>query len=128
MYYVITKNQQLFAICFSNAYDLGLDSSVYSIHELDLPCPDVNNVEWSDELGEWMAKPGKITKLSFLNRFTMSERIAIRSSTDPIVEDIMKLFDAAEYISIDHINTIQGIGYLNSVGILTTERVVEILT
>lgn len=127
MYYIITRNQELFAVCFSSPYDLALDST-YSIHEMELPCPDLNTSQWDDSTGEWIDNPSRMTKLSFLNRFTMVERIAIRSSTDPIVYDIMQLFDAAEYISLTDTNTMQGIGYLATIGILTGARATEILT
>lgn len=126
-YSIITKNGQLFAVVSGNPYDLTLTSE-YSIHEMEDAYPDLNVVSWDDATGSWIENPSKLTKLKFLNRFTMQERIAIRSSTDPIVNDIMNLFDAAEYISISDINTIQGIGYLSMAGILSTNRVAEILT
>ena len=125
-YCVITKNSNLFAIVIGDPYTLGL-SNEYSIHEMDGAYPDLNIVSWQDGEGSWVESTDKLTKLKFLNRFTMQERIAIRSSADPIVLDIMNLFDAAEYISTQDTDTVQGIGYLAVVGILTNSRVAEIL-
>lgn len=127
-YCVITKNDALYAIVLGNPYDLTLTEE-YSIHEMpEDTYPDLNIVAWNNDIGEWQESTTKLTKLRFLNRFTMQERIAIRASTDPIVNDIMQLFDAAEYISTTDSNTIQGIGYLNAVGVLSNPRMAEVLT
>ncbi len=127
-YSVVTKNDQLFAIVLGNPYELSLPSE-YSIHEIpETNYPDLNIVNWDNSLGEWVESSTKLTKLKFLNRFTMQERIVIRASTDPIVADIMNLFDAAEYIDTQDVNTIQGIGYLNAIGIISNTRLAEVLS
>ncbi len=126
MYYVITKDDNFVGIILSDAYQLGLQG--VSISEMDGNIPDLNTNTWDNETGEFKESTSKLTKLRFLNRFTMAERIAIRASTDPIVIDIMNLFDAAEYITLTDINTQQGIGYLGVVGILSQARIAEILS
>ena len=126
MYYVITKNDILVGVILDNAYSLDL-SSDYSIHELDGSLPDLNTHIWDPSIDDWAEDPHKLTKLQFLNRFTMQERIAIRSSIDPIVNDIMNLLDAAEYVNTADQNTVMSIGYLSSVGLVESNRVSEIL-
>lgn len=63
-----------------------------------------------------------LTKLEFLSRFTVAERIAIRSSTDPVVADFMSMLDMAQNIQTTHPDTVAGLGYLVSVGLLTAAR------
>lgn len=125
-YQVLTKDGAFVGVIINDAYSLNIQN--VSISEMDGDIPDLNTNVWDDSIGEFVESTSKLTKLKFLNRFTMNERIAIRASTDPIVIDIMNLFDAAEYISTNDPNTVQGIGYLGVIGILTQARVAEILT
>ena len=126
MYYVITLNGLLVGVTKENAYTFNLPN--VSIHEFDGIIPDLNNTIW-DETAESLITDIKIlTKLAFLNRFTMSERMSIRASTDPIVFDIMNLLQNAEYVNVNDQNTMQGVGYLAMIGLIANERVAEILT
>lgn len=83
---------------------------------------------WNPETHEFDPLPPvrALSRLEFLRRFTAAERIAIRASTDPVVEDMMALQDAAEYIDIDDADTQAGLQYLASVGLLTPGRAAEI--
>lgn len=67
-----------------------------------------------------------ITRYEFLSRFTTTERIAIRqaATTDPIVYDFMDLLSQSG--SVTHSNAIQGLGYLASTGVITSDRVAVI--
>lgn len=69
------------------------------------------------------------TKLEFLTRFTVPERVAIRSAakTDPVVEDFMALLNIAEFVSSIDPNLKPALDYLHSLGILTDGRVDKIL-
>lgn len=67
-----------------------------------------------------------LTPYEFLSRFTMPERIDIRGSADPVVVDIMSMLDHAKDINPNHPDTVSGLGYLVSVGLLTTARAAEI--
>lgn len=73
--------------------------------------------------------PTKITKLALLNRFTMSELIAYEAGL--AASSALKILDkklfAATYIDLSRQDTIDGIGYLVTAGILTSERCSEIL-
>jgi hypothetical protein len=68
-----------------------------------------------------------LTKLSFMNRFNLSELGAIEVSADPIVKVLQRQQTIAEFIDLKDEKTIMGIGYLVSVGILTEARMQEIL-
>lgn len=65
-----------------------------------------------------------ITKLEFLARFTGAERIAVRTAakTDGVIEDFMELLKITDVIHPNHPMAQQGLSYLVSLGILTTER------
>ena len=71
----------------------------------------------------------EFTQLQFLNRFTVSERIGIRAAakTNPVIEDIMALFDSVSIIHTDAQQTIDSIGYFVSQALLTQVRANEIL-
>lgn len=124
MYYAISKNGKLVGVTTENAYNFNLPD--VSIHEFDGPIPDLNSTMWDDQSETLIANPTMITKLAFLNRFTLTERMAIRSSTDPIVADIMNLLEIAEYVNLTDPNTTQGVGYLAMVGVIAPNRVTEI--
>lgn len=69
-----------------------------------------------------------LSKLEFLKRFTPQERIAIKTSADPIVQDLWELVSLAEYVATNDPVTIQGLGYLESVGLLAVGRKEVVLT
>lgn len=69
----------------------------------------------------------ELSQLEFLRRFTSQERIAAKTSADPIIEDFMYLFTLAQNIRLDDPDTIAGVNYLESVGILSEGRTQEIL-
>ena len=62
-----------------------------------------------------------------MRRFTQSERIAIRNSSDDIVIDIHEDLKSAINVSLDLQDTIDSLAYLVSVSILTSGRPTEIL-
>lgn len=69
----------------------------------------------------------RLTKLAYSLRFTLEERIAIRSSEDPIVQDSQHLLALAEYVDVTDPVTVQGVEYLESVGLIAPGRAAEIL-
>lgn len=62
------------------------------------------------------------TQLAFLRRFTSEERIAIRASTDPLVQDFLSLLALAQDVRLDDPDTIAGVGYLEGLGLLAPGR------
>ena len=71
-----------------------------------------------------------ITKLEFLLRFSVTERVAIRelAKTNPVVFDAMELLNIAEFVSLSDITTSNLVMYLYSLNVYTYDRAVEILT
>jgi len=69
------------------------------------------------------------TAYEFLNRFTGTEREAIRTEakTNPNVADFLMLATAAQVIISDDPITIAGMGYLVSIGLITDQRKNQIL-
>ncbi len=97
-----------------------------SIVELSV-APDLNNSTWDIESLSFIKSTTQMTKREFLARFTLTERAAIRASTDTIVQDLMFLLDAATYIDLTDTTLAQGIGYLSMVNLIEPSRVPEIL-
>lgn len=69
----------------------------------------------------------QLTKLQFLRLFTAPERIAIRASSDPVIVDFMQLLDLAQDVRLDDPDTVQGLHYLESDGLIAPGRAHEIL-
>lgn len=89
--------------------------------------PNLDHCSWNRETLEFVNNRTNYSKLEFLTKFSIAERLAARSSADPIVEDFMQLVNLAENIDIQDHQTIAGIGYLVHVGILSQTRATEIL-
>ncbi len=69
-----------------------------------------------------------LTPLEFMQRFTVQERIAIRSAsrTDHVVEDFLALINTASFIEGSHPLLEQGLGYMAANGYISQERAVEV--
>lgn len=68
-----------------------------------------------------------LTQLAFLRRFTAEERIASRASADPVVQDFLHLLGLAQEIRLDDADTVAGVNYLESLGLLAEGRAAEVL-
>lgn len=68
-----------------------------------------------------------LTQLQFLRRFTVQERITIRASTDPVIQDFLHLVNLAQDINLADPDTIMGVGYLEQQGFIGEGRGAEIL-
>jgi hypothetical protein len=90
-----------------------------------------------------VAGPRHITKLAFRNRFITSEKIAIdiaslddatKPLSDPAriqaatVRSILNDLADSRYIDLDRQDTINGVNYFVSLGVITAERANQILT
>lgn len=124
-YHVISRDGILVGVTKENAYNFNLPN--VSIHEFEEDIPDLNTSVWDFETETLVAQSGMVTKLTFLNRLTVPERLGIRASTDPIVNDIIKLLEVADFVNTSDISTIQGVNYLAMVGLIAPTRVAEIL-
>ncbi len=74
-----------------------------------------------------MVQPKFITLLALNLRMTQAERTAVRTSSDPEVQDMTYLLQIARYIDLDHPVTRQGMQMLESKGILGAGRALQIL-
>jgi hypothetical protein len=125
-YYVITRDDQIVAVTFEEPYSWNLPNVSISKFE-NVPYPDLNTRTWDSNTDTFVKTANIYTKLEFLNRFTSQERIAIRSSADPIVEDFMELLNAASEVDKTYADTVAGMNYLVSAGLITQQRLEEIL-
>jgi hypothetical protein len=73
--------------------------------------------------------PKRLSRLEFLQRFTAEERVAIRTTAKQSVplEDYMKMLEVANFIDVTRADTIQGVQYLEAVGLIAPGRSAEIL-
>jgi hypothetical protein len=69
-----------------------------------------------------------IKRYAFILRFTIQERIALRTSVDPIVVDFRELLEkyATEYVDMTDPLLYQGLGYCEMIGLLAPGRAAEI--
>lgn len=76
--------------------------------------------------------PPKVSPVEFMLLFTSSERVSIKAErvTDPVIDDFMGIIDDQRLTSVDLslASTQKALLYLVSKGILTEDRVHEILT
>lgn len=68
-----------------------------------------------------------LTQLAFLRRFTAEERIACRASSDPVVQDFLHLLGLAQDVRLDDADTVAGVQYLESLGLLDAGRAAAVL-
>jgi len=80
---------------------------------------------WEDVTAE--IPPVALTRLAFLRRFTPPERVAIRTSHNPYVEDFMDLLGRASEILQTDPDVLGGMAYLVSLGLLSQARADEIM-
>lgn len=74
-----------------------------------------------------VAPPAPLTQLAFLRRFTAEERIACRASSDPVVQDFLHLLGLAQDVRLDDADTVAGVQYLESLGLLDAGRAAAVL-
>ncbi|MBN7820530.1 hypothetical protein [Bowmanella yangjiangensis] len=91
---------------------------------------EVTQVEKGYRIKPQEAAPEPIRVISvgsFRRRFTLDEDVLIETSTDPKVRVLEKRLMASTYVDLDFPETVQGIGYLEQVGIIAAGRSAEIL-
>lgn len=77
----------------------------------------------------------QISALDFKRRFALSEWVAadaLRLQGDGVMryffDELLMVASSGDNVHLDHPNTVQGIGYMQSKGILTAERAATILS
>ena len=107
-----------------------IEGTVIEIRNGDIP--DFTKVEWNTATLDFYNKVEirNISKVDFLNRFSVTERanIRLRAKEDPFVEDFLEMLKVAEYINLDDRNVTAALGYLVYIALLTEQRTIEILT
>lgn len=101
----------------------------YVVEEFEGDFPK-NLAQWDKVLKKFVPdKVLELTKLQFLSKFTMTERIAARaeSANDPILDDIFRQLDLAENINLLDPDVINGLMYIVSKGLLNIDRANSIL-
>jgi hypothetical protein len=108
------------------------DGSIIWIGEEGTFPAEINSVLMTaEEIAMYEARDRlKLTRLQFLQRFTFNELVAIETvaETNAGLRVLQRQQNAAEYIDVLDPNTISGIQYLVSLGLLTTERAAIIST
>lgn len=69
----------------------------------------------------------KITIGAFRRRLTLEEKVAIKTSADPVVQVLNEDLLASSFVDLDFQPFIDGLAYLVSVGLLVEPRVAELL-
>jgi len=105
-----------------------IDLPGISYIEVEGNIPNLNIVTWNTELLIFeYSFADKLSKYEFNSRFNSYERIAIRTSTDPLIMDYLELLKLTEEINLSNPNTRSGVYYLANSGYITWERAEEIL-
>lgn len=97
----------------------------------------INNIWTKPIVQEVIAPVEIITKatvstlspIAFKLRFTAPERVAIYASADAIVKDFISILDDSRLQAVDLklVDTIEAVNHLAQLGLITTDRVNEIL-
>ncbi len=106
------------------------DDYVAQEGEVLLPFPDGFDLDsWEYAESALRKKPVRLTRLDYMRRFTLAEEAGIRvaARTDPMIEVILGRLSAAEYVDVTDPETMAGVDYLVSQGLLTAERKAEVL-
>ncbi len=82
----------------------------------------INGVFSEPELQPVGSNGISLTQLEFLRRFSAEERIAIRSSDNPIIVDFLHLLNLAQEIKTDDPDTIAGVNYLETLNLIAEGR------
>lgn len=69
----------------------------------------------------------KITIGAFRRRLTVTEKVAINTSLDPVVQVLKEDLASSQYVELDFQGLIDSLGYLVSQGILEASRLPDLL-
>lgn len=100
------------------------DPLIFTTFTINGTAQELASMLWNTSMLRFDPKHSVVSKLDFLGRFTVTERIGIRNTakTDAVVEDFMDLLNKAEHVDLASANTIAGLGYLVSIGLITAAR------
>lgn len=89
----------------------------------------VDGIEKGYRLKQVEAAPEPIRVISvgsFRRRLFTNEKVAIKTSGDPVMQVFEEDLLASSYVDLDHDATVEGLTYLQGAGVLTAERVAAI--
>lgn len=126
MYYVYYEKDTGRLLQVSETELSNIQSEMTSFNET---LPDLKAVIWDCVTLCFKPKTTILSQVDFLKKFTLSERLHIRSlrDVDPIVEDILDMVDKADFIDLTDQETINSIHYLSTINVLDGTRVNQIL-
>ena len=129
-FYVVYNNQS------SNILDIDTIvpsiNSEFSIKAFDGEVPDLYFYKWDKSTLTFVPKTGidrQLTVHQFLNRFTASERIAIKTAakTDAALSDFMDMLYQASFVDPDSVEVYGGLYYLSILGLITQARIPQLV-
>ena len=91
---------------------------------------EVGKVQLNESTLQWTPYTRILSKYGFNKLFTMDELVALQvaAKTNDVVAVLQNKFNIADEINLDEIDVKEGLQYLVSVGILTANRLTEILS
>lgn len=97
------------------------------VNGLDLV--DYDHTEWTPEAQPPATANRTLTKLEYLRRFTVDERVAIRAAAaaNPVLADYLALMELAQEINTCDPDTIAAVQMLEQAGLIAAGRAQEIL-
>jgi len=125
MYYILHKDGKLVGVSLAEPIPELFEVGIIA-EGIDEECPDLNRVLYNPETNS-LERSSVKSKLEFMQLFTSAERMKIDATDDPIVHDIMGLFNAAQVIDMNYPDTVQAIYYFASKGLIAETRIIEIL-
>lgn len=90
---------------------------------------DYDHTEWTPETPADMPVSHTLTKLEYLRRFTVEERVSIRAAAEsnPVLDDYLRLMELAQEINTGDPDTIAAVTMLEQAGLIALGRAQEIL-
>lgn len=121
----LTQTQEEFDNLIRKGYSVREDPPTTEEHQ----CPFWNTETQVWEIREQERPVGEWSSFDFLLRLTFDERtgIALAAKSNAIVSDFRLLCASSGIVKADHRITIQGLEYIVSLGIITKERMDQIL-
>ncbi|MFN4325227.1 MAG: hypothetical protein ACK4FP_05005 [Azonexus sp.] len=89
---------------------------------------DYDHTEWTPEVQPPATANQTLTKLEYLRRFTVDERVAIRAAAEqnPVLADYLQLMELATEIDTADPDTVSAVTMLEQLGLIDAGRAKEI--
>jgi hypothetical protein len=109
--------------------EIELSNTLSEMTSFNDTLPDLKAVLWDCNALCFTLKTTILSQVEFLRKFTLSERLHIRSlrDSDPIIEDILDMVDKADYVDLSDQDAINSIYYLASINVIDVTRIQQIL-